>query len=1007
MSSNSTSGIHRFTPPSPPSSTSSDSYDPDLPLPSVEGDASSTNERESSPIIDLHTTSASTLEASPLQVSHQRGVLQPIGGIQNLRLSSPRTPERATPTPSIHVTPSAPPNGSSLPRANRTDSLVNDVAGLHIASLQPDSSDATRLRESRSPSLPRRRRSGSGINKDIHKIENEDPPEASFYMPEVQGALANARALTSTMADVLSSSTLHREMGSSIASLYEQAQKLNNFQLPSSRIVGLVGDSGAGKSSLINSLLDKMELARASSSGTACTCAVTEYRFHDRDNYIIHVDYFPLNELKKQYEELLMAFRDYESLSKKLNAEQENGNEDENERKRLRETANLAIETFRASFREKLEETPTVLSSMPFPQAVKTMVEWASELLPRSMGQESFRTVEECSSRLVTLTSDSDGTLPNEGSRARWPFIQKLRVYLNAYILSKGLIIADLPGLRDLNSARKAITERYVRQCHQILVVAKIDRAITDESIKEIFDLASRVNLSKIDVICTRSEEIQTREARHDWPAERATIEESQRVIDDDTAEIESLTEEIEEYEEDLANLTREDEKQLMRLQQDRRKAVTSREHHKFELLCHIVKLRNNKVSKGLREAYSAHPIAKELKIFCVSNKMYWDNREKPASAALPYLRFSGIIELRRYCIGIVAHSRLRTTKDFIKNQIPAFLGSVRLWIEAGTGNASAESKQRILDAIAAMQLEIDELMSVDSQFQNLSRTLSERFNSEMYLRMTQSGPQWSIDAKRISLCWQGLHHSSYKAFCSHYGKHTPRGQGLQCWNEEVMASVNIEFAPVWDNFLSNIEAHFKQLNDAVVRALGNVLKVASSTCTNEVVTTDNTRSAMRTFAATLRHRKDLILYGIETAIESFHSELSSLHTDTFSSARTAFIGKIMEDSYHAANMEYGTGSDRRRKDLITGRVGSRSLFETHRRDCRKEFKRITRQLEDEANQVTNQQVALIEADLQMLRDENAVLESERDPEFRRRVMTEIERVTRAVNEILPIFENV
>lgn len=82
-------------------------------------------------------------------------------------------------------------------------------------------------------------------------------------MPEVQEALANARALTLRMTNVLSSSNLHREHGSSIQSLYQQATRLNNFTLPSSRIVGLVGDSGVGKSSLINSLLDKLEVARA------------------------------------------------------------------------------------------------------------------------------------------------------------------------------------------------------------------------------------------------------------------------------------------------------------------------------------------------------------------------------------------------------------------------------------------------------------------------------------------------------------------------------------------------------------------------------------------------------------------------------------------------------------------------------------------------------------------------------------------------------------------------
>ncbi|RYO81753.1 hypothetical protein DL764_009715 [Monosporascus ibericus] len=926
---------------STPSFTFYGDHDPDRPLPSVERDVSSTSNRQSTPSTTLYTPSTSTHGDSTRQAPDQDALLQQIGDLRNLRLTSPRTPgssssQRGTPTPSIHVTPSAPPNDSSQPRASRTDSLVGGVTALHIESLHADSPGASGLRESRSPSPSRRRRSGSGINRDSHQIENEDPPQTLFHMPEVQEALANARTLTSRMTNVLSSSNLHLENGSTIGSLHQQATRLNGFQLPSSRIVGLVGDSGVGKSSLINSLLDKMELARASSSGTACTCAVTEYLFHDRDDFIIHVDYFPLDELKKQFEELLRAYRDYQSPPRNSRGRDEDDEDDNN--RRLQRKADLAGETLRASFRERLEQTPTVLSSMPFDHAVETMMEWASQLLPRQGGQESFSTLEGCSSRLRELSSESDESLPNGGSRTCWPFIQKLRVYLRAYILSKGLIIADLPGLRDLNSARKAITERYVRKCHQILVVAKIDRAITDESIKEIFELASRADLSKVDVICTRSEEIHMREARHDWPAERATIEEMQREIEADAEEINSLKEEIEEYLQDLPNLTPEEERQLMRLEQHCRRAEKSREIQEFELLRHIVKLRNDKVSDRLREEYRNHPIATTLKIFCVSNKIYWENREKPATAALPYLKLSGILELRRYCIGIVADSRLRATREFIKDKIPAFLGSVELWVEAGSGNASAERKQQILDAVYAVQRELDELQD----------------------KVVRNGP-----------------------------------------------SKPDEQACTGKVFALDLEAHLERINGAVVQAFNNVLRVALSTGTNEPGAANNTRSAMRTLAATLRHRKDLTLYGIEEASESFHSELSSLHTDAFSSIRTAFIGKLMENTYHAANMEYGSGSDRRRKNLITGKFGSPSLFNDHRRDCKERFRDIARGLQDKVNEVVNQQIGLVEADLQMLRDENVMLESERDPEFRRRVGAEVERVKGEVDRIWRVVEDV
>jgi hypothetical protein len=158
---------------------------------------------------------------------------------------------------------------------------------------------------------------------------------------------------------------------------------------------------------------------------------------------------------------------------------------------------------------------------------------------------------------------------------------------------------------------------------------------------------------------------------------------------------------------------------------------------------------------------------------------------------------------------------------------------------------------------------------------------------------------------KSRSLTTSQWHHSSYKAFCSNYGEHSTGKMGYHCWNEEAIESMKGDMSAVWDSFAVDLEAHLERIN-GVVQAFGNALSVALSTGANEPDAANNTRSAMRTLAATLRHRKELTLYGIEKASESFHSELSSLHTDTFSSIRTAFIGKLMENTYHAANMEYG-----------------------------------------------------------------------------------------------------
>jgi hypothetical protein len=242
-------------------------FDPDIPLPSVERDISSTTDHRSTPV--QYTPSLSSDSHSTEPARGHDSIVEELCNIQDLRLTSPDTesiPQRALRTSSIHVTPSAPRSDTRRSRSSRDDSIIAGVEALQIEAHRANSLGAGGLREGSSPSPSRRRRSGSGIRRERHLVEDEDPPAAFANMAEVQEALADARTLTRRIANVLSSSSLHHENGSSIQNLHQQATRLESFQLPSSRIVGLVGDSGVGKSSLINSLLDKSGLARAVSN---------------------------------------------------------------------------------------------------------------------------------------------------------------------------------------------------------------------------------------------------------------------------------------------------------------------------------------------------------------------------------------------------------------------------------------------------------------------------------------------------------------------------------------------------------------------------------------------------------------------------------------------------------------------------------------------------------------------------------------------------------------------
>ncbi|KAF1845874.1 uncharacterized protein K460DRAFT_366720 [Cucurbitaria berberidis CBS 394.84] len=1013
-------------------------HDPDIPIRSVEEAADLPASKASNTGTAGRTRSESTSESHSRQLSEQERLN---GHLEGLRLqsstsrsanaiseapslvtmtpldssvrASPRftTPhnsspsvqdyqgtERSASTPSISVTPTPPILSPS--NRSRVDSLANGVAALRMSPsengpshpqrpglrthLDVTSSDAAEHispapSPSPSPSPSRTRRSSSVANRIPYRVEDEEPPPTHFQQQAVQQACNNAKDDMTRMALALASADLHHDQGSTIHKLHQKAVTMSTFQPPDSRIIGFVGDAGVGKSSLINSLLDREDFARTSSSGSACTCVVTEYHYHDQNTFLIHIDHFTIDELQRQFQELLRAYRDYDSPPDDKSV----GHDKDLERR-----AHLAGTTFRASFGQRLNENPGLLLDFPFQQAINMMVKWASQALTTSNQDgsahlpESFDDVRGCSARLQSLTSENNGA--SQG--CPWTFVRKVRVYIRAYILSKGLIIVDLPGLRDLNAARQHVTERYVRQCHQVFAVTGIDRAASHLGVREVFELARRASLSNVGVICTRSDVIKVNEAKTDWPAEKTRIDEFARKVDDAKTQSKLLEAEIKECEDEAMDLSEEEarelDQKLVKLNRELRAAKRDISKHKLELKQHIIQVRNEEIMRKIEDTHQNYLEGSNLRTFCIGNKLYWKNRKLPAGEALPYLRLSGILALRQFCIGIIAESHHRATAQYVKDEVPAFLGSVELWVQAGAATATVERRQQVLDMGDNLRRQLKKLTSPVSRVHEVSRGLTSIFNTQIYMLFTQFSEQWSKAAERASMEWKTWHHSSYSAFCRNYGTHSTAAKGYRCWNEEAVAEMKSDVQAIWMILRDETQSHLIGIQEFIVQSFADMINSTTPSGNMD----DSTRTTLETLTGTLRHRQGLLDYAIENALEDVYMELSTLRINALSSVRTSIIGQLIDDSYHNANMQYGGGSDRIRKNIITEGFSSPTLFIYHRQRIKSEFIKIVDDVERKASEAIMQQVTLIEADLDTLKEENRLSDSERNPGFRKRV---------------------
>lgn len=128
--------------------------------------------------------------------------------------------------------------GSAAPPGRRpgsgrlhTDSQGSDVARSETASTQS-----------------RRRRSSSRLAEPRHEVESEELPSEPFHAPAFQAAFGDAKDLVSMIRDGLSTSDLSGDPESTLARLVRESTRLANFECQNTRTVGLVGDSGVGKS---------------------------------------------------------------------------------------------------------------------------------------------------------------------------------------------------------------------------------------------------------------------------------------------------------------------------------------------------------------------------------------------------------------------------------------------------------------------------------------------------------------------------------------------------------------------------------------------------------------------------------------------------------------------------------------------------------------------------------------------------------------------------------------
>ncbi|RYO85874.1 hypothetical protein DL762_005021 [Monosporascus cannonballus] len=309
-------------------------------------------------------------------------------------------------------------------------------------------------------------------------------------------------------------------------------------------ILGVVGSTGHGKSSLINALLQETHIV-PTNCVRACTAVITEISWNPSDNpeerYIGNIEFISKEEWRYELDHL---FSDLMQSNGSLTGDSTNKATD----------AGVAWAKIRAVYPHITKEAlpKTDADSLANDPAVGSLL-GATKTIHRATAQTFYNDIRvyvdskqkfSCSGSKDTtsekhdkLNADSiqddtsddsayddeaesdnaeDDEAPDTKERKMelWPLIKVVRVQTKADVLSTGAVIVDLPGVEDSNAARAAIAGKYIEKCHGIWIVANIQRAVDDKSAQNVLSQSFRQqlqldgNFSNITFICTKTDDI-------------------------------------------------------------------------------------------------------------------------------------------------------------------------------------------------------------------------------------------------------------------------------------------------------------------------------------------------------------------------------------------------------------------------------------------------------------------------------------------------------------------
>ncbi|KAL6865658.1 hypothetical protein ACO1O0_001753 [Amphichorda felina] len=234
-------------------------------------------------------------------------------------------------------------------------------------------------------------------------------------------------------------------------------------------LVGVAGPTGAGKTSLLNAILDKYELLPSGheQAATAVSCKIS-WNFEAQivqtlkaivtQETINHTPYE--SEDQRIDDRAIAAFDVKEGMHKMLAVWPVN--EDE--------MTSLALKCHQENSEYALEAEKILRSNRAVVELLSSGVKKVYESTTGALGKH------------IKPYLDSTTATHGGGEEfAAWPLIKNVELYIQSEVLRTGICLVDLPGAGDNVESRAKIAQDYMENLEVTMIVAGIHRAVNEQ----------------------------------------------------------------------------------------------------------------------------------------------------------------------------------------------------------------------------------------------------------------------------------------------------------------------------------------------------------------------------------------------------------------------------------------------------------------------------------------------------------------------------------------------